>query len=1200
VNASSIDIIEGFDEVITVNVAPVNATGIVLVEIGGRGYYANLTGGVAKVVISGLVAGDYTAIVKYAGDKCYNESTTTTSFKVGDKINVVVNGTGNTTVVITVPGNNTNGTVTIVINGTNYTGEVINGTAVINLTNVTPGDHNATIIYVDGNNNTFEYNTTISVPKWASSVNASSIDIIEGFDEVITVNVSPVNATGIVLVEIGGRGYYANVSDGVAKVVISGLKAGNYTAVVKYSGDKCYNESTTTTSFRVGDKINVVVNGTGNSSVVIITVPGNNTNGTVTIVINGTNYTGEVINGTAIVNLTNVTPGDHNATIIYNDGNNNTSEFDTIITIPKWDAVINAAGIDIIEGFDEVITVVVSPVNATGRVVVDIDGKGYYANVTDGVAKVVVSGLKAGNYTAAVTYLGNDYYNEAVTTAKFTVAAKITIEVNGTGNSSVVIVTVPGNNTNGTVTIIINGTNYTGNVTNGTAIINLTNVTPGDHNATIIYNDGNNNTSELDTTITIPKWDSSVFANSTNIREGDVEVITIAVAPVNATGIVLVDIAGKGYYANITGGKATLEVENLKVGDYTAFATYLGDRYYNNSTVQTSFKVSEKINVTTNITGNGTDLVINLPGNATGNITVIIDNQTYILNITNGTVILPLDNLTPGVHNVTIIYVDENGTESIVNKPITVAQYETPISIEVENTMVGDTTRVTVTVPDGVQGYIQLDIDGLTYYEDVVDGKAVFEITGLLAGSKTVTATYPGDDTYAFNSEVYQFEVTKHNAPISVKVDSSTPSIAIVSVDLPDDATGYVIVNVEGTDYGINLTNGETSATVPIKVSGVFTADVTYLGDYKYLSNSTAVRFHATGPSHDSVSVDVHDTPVNQDVVVRVTVPEGETGDAIISLDGRVVTVRDVTGGDNYISIPNGGEGNHTVSVTYTSDDGQTSKTITKDIAVFASIIAEDSMTRGWNSPYDYKAEFLDNEGHVLADTDVVFTVNGNQYVVKTDEQGIAYLDADLPVGKYDIGIYNPVTGESVTKKTTIVKRIINNKDLTMDFRDGTRYVVRVIGDDGKPVGAGEVVGFHVNGVDYNGITDSNGYARLIIRLNPNKYTITAQYRAYKVSNKIVVKQTLKLVKKTIKVKKSAKSFKIKATLKWTNGKAIKGKKITIKFYGKSYKVKTNKKGVAQVTIKKSYIKKLKKGKKYKFYAKYYTNYAKGIVKLAK
>ena len=39
--------------------------------------------------------------------------------------------------------------------------------------------------------------------------------------------------------------------------------------------------------------------------------------------------------------------------------------------------------------------------------------------------------------------------------------------------------------------------------------------------------------------------------------------------------------------------------------------------------------------------------------------------------------------------------------------------------------------------------------------------------------------------------------------------------------------------------------------------------------------------------------------------------------------------------------------------------------------------------------------------------------------------------------------------------------------DTTMDFADGSSYKVKVIGDDGNPVGAGEFVAIKVNGITY-------------------------------------------------------------------------------------------------------------------------------------
>ena len=158
---------------------------------------------------------------------------------------------------------------------------------------------------------------------------------------------------------------------------------------------------------------------------------------------------------------------------------------------------------------------------------------------------------------------------------------------------------------------------------------------------------------------------------------------------------------------------------------------------------------------------------------------------------------------------------------------------------------------------------------------------------------------------------------------------------------------------------------------------------------------------------------------------------------------------------------------------------------------------------------------------------------------------------------------------------------IINNKDISVDYDGGKYFSVKVVTAYGVPVAAGESVKFTINGKTTIVKTDANGIAKIKITGLPKKYTITTTIpnSDYSVKNTVTVKQVLKASKVTVK-KKTAKKFTLKATLK-INGKLVKGKKITFKFKGKTYKVKTNSKGVAQKTLNKKVIKKLKKGKKY-------------------
>ena len=508
--------------------------------------------------------------------------------------------------------------------------------------------------------------------------------------------------------------------------------------------------------------------------------------------------------------------------------------------------------------------------------------------------------------------------------------------------------------------------------------------------------------------------------------------------------------------------------------------------------------------------------------------------------------------------------------------------------------VVGTPVEITVTVDGNVTKEITIEVDGKNYTKAVDNGKAVFTVD-LTAGDKTVTATYAGDDQYMFNSTTEQFKVSRLPAPMSVSASVSGNTATITVSGLPSDVTGYVIVKVNGVEYGINITSTK-EVKVPLTHTGNYDVVASYLGDDKYMANTSSTSFHAT-IGEENITIDLSNTTVGSDLVIKVDVPQDADGNITVTVDNQTITQK-VVPGENVITVPGLSEGAHDLNVTYSGDSKYDSKTVVQTIYVSSTINAHDKQTRGWDSPYDFTAEFLDKDGHVLKDTDVQIQVNGKTYTVRTDNEGIAYLtDSNLPVGTYDVVCINPVTGQNATYKLTIVKRILENKDFTMDFASGKSFKVKVIGDDGNPAPAGEYVAITIHGIKYAAVTDANGYASLKINLNPGKYTVTAEYKNTKTTNMGTVKQTLKLVKKTVSVKKGKKLV-LKAKLKWSNGKAIKGKVIKFKFKGKTYKAKTNKKGIAKVTVKSKVTKKLKKGKKYTYAATYLSNTVKGKVKV--
>ena len=238
-------------------------------------------------------------------------------------------------------------------------------------------------------------------------------------------------------------------------------------------------------------------------------------------------------------------------------------------------------------------------------------------------------------------------------------------------------------------------------------------------------------------------------------------------------------------------------------------------------------------------------------------------------------------------------------------------------------------------------------------------------------------------------------------------------------------------------------------------------------------------------------------------------------------------------------------------------------------------------------------ATLTDNNGFAVDSKKVSVKIGSNQYVLKTDSNGKISLPG-VKVGAYTLSIIfdtdTVYDSLNYNGRLSVLAPLSENKNFNVYYGTTIQYKVRVVGPDGN-YAAGQNVVIKVNGKTYNVKTDNNGYATQSLKLGVGKYTITAEYNGYKVSNKITYKATL--TAKNI-VKKKAKKIKFSAKLVDKNGKILKNKKITFKIKGKKYKVKTNKKGIATLTLKK-----LKVGK-YTITSSYGGCTIKNIIKIKK
>ena len=224
-----------------------------------------------------------------------------------------------------------------------------------------------------------------------------------------------------------------------------------------------------------------------------------------------------------------------------------------------------------------------------------------------------------------------------------------------------------------------------------------------------------------------------------------------------------------------------------------------------------------------------------------------------------------------------------------------------------------------------------------------------------------------------------------------------------------------------------------------------------------------------------------------------------------------------------------------------------------------------------------YTVSLLNKDSKALANKTVSISFAGKTYNLKTDSNGKIRINNTLKPGTYTVKIKNPDTLEETSHKIKVLARINQNKNLTMYYRAGSYYKVRVLDNYGN-IAKNVSVKFRINGKNYYKRTNSKGIASLKITLKPKTYIISATYKGFTVKNNVTVKPTV--ITKNLS-KKKAKTIKFSAKLVNTKGKILKYKYIKFKFKSKTYKRKTNSKGIATLSLKN-----LKKGK-YVIYSSY-------------
>ena len=1198
----ALNITVGDLEIITVT-GPKDATGLITLTLNGIDYILPIYNGEAKFYFQDLACGTYDVSASYSGDNHYVAAENSTVFKV-DKVlanlNIHVEDITfgeNGLVIITLPSDIGGSIVTVNVNGKVYPVTVENGFAKLPLRELNAGDYTISAVFA-GNDKYLPgvSNALLTVSKADPALNVLISDV--GYDGVFNINVAltgvdAIGLNGNVIVTVNNKDYSVNIVNGKGTAVGVKLAAGTYDFTAAWAGNDNYNAVGDSGKFsvaKVDSIIDVAVSDikVGEDAVISVKLLSDAT-GSVTVTVNGKDYTETVVNGVANVKVADLKAGTYDVAVKYSGDNNyNAAVATSSFTVSKVDSTMDVTVNDIVFGGDLIVDAVL-PGDATGEVVITVNGVDYHVSIENGKATGTISGLAAGDYPVTVKYVGDDKYTgvevaENVNVAKAQPVLSVVIADVDYGNGFVIEATLTGVNSaplSGNVIVTVAGKEYTVKVTDGKGIATGDKLAAGTYAFAAAWaGDDNYNIVTENGDFKVNKIDSSVAVNVNNIKVGEELTITVNV-PSDATGDVTVSVDGKEYKVAIENGKAVKTISDLKADDYTVTVKYSGDNNYNAAVAASSFTVS-KVDSTMDVTVNdmvfGGDLTVDavLPDDATGEVVITVNGVDYPVPIVDGKATGTIGGLAAGDYTVTVKYAGDDKYVGVeITEGVNVAKAQPVLGVVIADVDYGNGFVIEATLTGvnsaPLSGNVIVTVAGKEYIVEVTDGKGIFTGDKLAAGTYGFAAAWAGNDNYNAVVENGDFKVNKIDSTVAVNADDiKVGENVTVTVNVPTDATGDVIIIVDGVDYTVAIENGKAVKTIADLKANDYTVTVKYSGDNNYNANQNTTEFTVSKISDYNMNITVPEFKEGVNSTINVVLPKDATGTVTVEIGGKNYTAN-VTDGVANVIIPGLGVGDYNITTTYSGDAKYDLMTKKGNITVIPNVdvnLDVDDVVMVYHDGTRLVAKLTDYQGKPIVNATIYFNINGVNYARTTDANGTASIGLNLESGAYPVIVaYNGSASYSKISKniTVTINPSIIADDLVKMYKNDTKFSAKFLGSDGKVL-ANTTVKFNINGVLYTRTTNNDGVGSLAINLRPGEYVLTAynpvtgEQQGFNITVKsLIVTQDL------TKYYMNASSF--QATIYDKNGSLAVGKNVTFNINGVFYTRTADENGVVSLAI---------------------------------
>jgi hypothetical protein len=564
-------------------------------------------------------------------------------------------------------------------------------------------------------------------------------------------------------------------------------------------------------------------------------------------------------------------------------------------------------------------------------------------------------------------------------------------------------------------------------------------------------------------------------------------------------------------------GQARLSTLGWAPGTYTVAISYAGNSEYNPSaatskvTVKAYTRISAPdISVRYN---DASQFIATLTNNFTGkaisgaSVVVSLDGVNYSLKTNSkGQVNVSTSDLAPGSYIASVSY---KGNSKYVASGADASVIVNKLDASISAVHDKESGELVATLTNAISGKalnganVAVRLDGVDYaLKTNSKGQVKVSTADLAIGTYTATVSYKGNAKYnpAKASVVVN---TKYDTSISAVHDKEAGELVATLTNAVSGkalVTVNLLVSINGAEYTLKTNSkGQVRLSTNDLAPGNYIASVSYNGNSKYNpSNATAV----VNTKYDtSISVD-YDVDAKQ-LVATLTNSEGKaltSAKVAVNLDGVDYSLKTNSKGQVKVSTADLAPGTYSAAFSYNGNSKYNPSTDAVEILVKKSAVlsAPDVCVVYQNESGEFVATLTNDEGKALSSANVVVTLNGVEYALKTNSKGqVKVSTVDLTPGTYTAAVsykgnskYNPARATAtvtVNKKGTEISAVYNAE---------TKEVVATLtNDEGKALNGANVV-VRIYGVNYSLKTNSKGQVKVSTAdLGPGTYTASVSYK---------------------------------------------------------------------------------------------------------